>query len=580
MLTVYSAQGSPGASTTAMYLAAHWASTGREVLLIEADPAGGSLSHHLGIQFTPGSASFVASGLPILSSNLVDHSQDVLFENLHVMPATSSPTGARGIVEWFAARAGDLRTISENEIAVIIDAGRITSDAAIAELTANAAGVVVVARGDSSPSSLEHLGELMAAGAVEGGPERGVVTIGDSPWSAGEWDENCGLTFCGAIKVSAEMTGDLTAFLSRNKRKSKKWRVSLEEVAERVFPYAQPPPGSPRPDASAKEPPVVAEPVEVVASAPSSAELVLPPPSQEAAEPEPEPEPEAEPVYEPVYEQPEPQPVYQQQPPPEPQPMYYQPPAPEPMYQEPPDYYDAPPPEPVSGEYYETPLPVYQPPPVYLPAPELPAAYQQPQQPPPRPQQPPAPEQQAYYQQQPAPEQQAYYQQQPEAPQPPPAPQATTPQYAAPAPPAPQATTPQYAAPAPPAPQATTPQYAAPAPPAPQVAPQQYAAPAPPPPQAVAPQYAAPLPSSPQAATPQQYAAPQPAAAAQQYAAPPEAAPQPAAPQAAATPPPPTPQPAPPQPEIAPSGSFRDWAARMHGHAPLGNKTTNHGGAS
>ena len=369
-----------------MYLAAHWASTGREVLLIEADPAGGSLSHHLGIQFTPGSASFVASGLPILSGNLVDHSRTCCFENLHVMPATSSPTGARGIVEWFAARAGDLRTISENGIAVIIDAGRITSDAAIAELTANAAGVVVVARGDSSPSSLEHLGELMAAGAVEGVPERGVVTIGDSPWSAGEWDENCGLTFCGAIKVSAEMTGDLTAFLSRNKRKSKKWRVSLEEVAERVFPYAQPPPGSPRPDASAEQAPVVAEPVEVVASAPSSAELLLPPPSQEAPEPEPEPEPEAEPVYEPVYEQPEPQPVYeqpepqpvyQQQPPPEPQPMYYQPPAPEPMYQEPPDYYDAPPPFAGTGVWgvLRDAAAGVSAAPVYLPAPELPAAY-------------------------------------------------------------------------------------------------------------------------------------------------------------------------------------------------------------
>ena len=80
MLTVYSTQGSPGASTTAMHLAAHWASEGREVLLIEADPAGGSLSHNLGIQFTPGSASFVASGLPILSNHLIDHAQDVLFE--------------------------------------------------------------------------------------------------------------------------------------------------------------------------------------------------------------------------------------------------------------------------------------------------------------------------------------------------------------------------------------------------------------------------------------------------------------------------------------------------------------------
>ena len=144
MLTVYSTQGSPGASTTAMHLAANWASEGREVLLIEADPAGGSLSHNLGIQFTPGSASFVASGLPILSNHLIDHAQDVLFENLHVMPAPASPTGARGIFNTFAEFSENLRTISENEMAVIIDGGRMTADTAASALTTGATGVVVV----------------------------------------------------------------------------------------------------------------------------------------------------------------------------------------------------------------------------------------------------------------------------------------------------------------------------------------------------------------------------------------------------------------------------------------------------
>ena len=135
VLTVYSTQGSPGASTTAMHLAAHWASEGREILLIEADPAGGSLSHNLGIQFTPGSASFVASGLPVQSNHLIDHAQDVLFENLHVMPAPASPTGARGIFDTFADFSEELRTISENEMAVIIDGGRMTADTAASALT-------------------------------------------------------------------------------------------------------------------------------------------------------------------------------------------------------------------------------------------------------------------------------------------------------------------------------------------------------------------------------------------------------------------------------------------------------------
>ena len=241
MLTVYSIQGSPGASTAAMHLAAHWASEGREILLIEADPAGGSLSHNLGIQFTPGSASFVASGLPVHSNHLIDHAQDVLFENLHVMPAPASPTGARGIFKTFADFSEELRTISENEMAVIIDGGRITTDTAASGLTTGAAGVVVVCRNNSQLSSLEHLKDMLAAGLGEGGPQGCAVTVGKSPLSPEEWQENCGLTFCGSIDLVADMATDLSAYLARSKRKSKKWRASVDQVGEKLYPYAHPP---------------------------------------------------------------------------------------------------------------------------------------------------------------------------------------------------------------------------------------------------------------------------------------------------------------------------------------------------
>ena len=241
MLTVYSTQGSPGASTTAMHLAAHWASQGREILLIEADPAGGSLSHNLGIQFTPGSASFVASGLPVQSNHLIDHAQDVLFENLHVMPAPASPTGARGIFNTFADFSEDLRTISENEMAVIIDGGRVTADTAASGLTTSAAGVMVVCRNNNQLPSLEHLRDVLVANPGGDGPQGCSVAIGKSPMSPEEWQESCGLTFCGSIEIVADMATDLSAYLARSKRKSKKWRTSLEEVGEKLYPYAQPP---------------------------------------------------------------------------------------------------------------------------------------------------------------------------------------------------------------------------------------------------------------------------------------------------------------------------------------------------
>ena len=564
MLTVYSAHGSPGASTTAMYLAAQWASTGTEVLLIEADPGGGSLSHHLGIQFTPGSASLVASGLPVRSGNLIDHSQDILFNSLHVMPATSSPTGAREIVRWWNERAGELRDISESEMAVIVDAGRVTADSVAADLTAHAAGVLVVARGNSSPSSLEHVGSLLSAEACGDGVERGVVTIGDSPLSAEEWRERCDLAFYGSIMEFAEVAGDLSTFLNRNKRKSKRWRGSLEEVATKVLPFAKPASGASRAQRlapAAEAPPVPEEP-----PAPSPAPAAASPPPAAADEPQ-EPELELEPELHDgtpatgAYSQPMPQPdpyyatpaeVYGQATPPAddrchpPAPPYAAPPPAQTYQQHPPEqqaaYFESPPGAP-EHVYYDTPLPVYQPPPAglaqpqpqqsgYRVPPELLAVYQQHGVAPswaPSAHEPQRYQQQAY---QPEPELPPLYQQpyQPEPELPPLYQQAYQPER-------PQHEAQRY-------------QQQAYQPERPQHEAQRYQQQAyqPEPPQHEAQRYQ----QQPQA--PQQ---PQGAPPAYQYANQP-----------------------PLLPDVAPSGSFRDWATRMHAHAPQGTSNSSHGGGS
>ena len=241
MLTFYSTKGSPGASTSALHLAALWASEGREVLLIEADPAGGSISHNLGIQFTPGTASFVAAGEPMRSNHLIDHAQDVLFTNLHVMPAPASPTGARGIFQVFSDLSEELRSISENEMAVIIDGGTVADETAASGLTASAAGVVVVCRDDSELSSLTRLTDALAARAGSEAPVGCAVTVGKSPMSTEEWQQSHGLTFGGSIMTLSDSASDLTTFLNRTKRKNRKWLTSLEQVAEALYPYAQPP---------------------------------------------------------------------------------------------------------------------------------------------------------------------------------------------------------------------------------------------------------------------------------------------------------------------------------------------------
>ena len=505
MLTVYSTQGSPGASTTAMHLAAHWASTGREVLLIEADPAGGTLSHNLGIQFTPGSASFVASRLPVLSNHLIDHAQDVLFENLHVMPAPASPTGARGIFHTFVDYFEDLRTISENEIAVIIDGGRITADTVASGLTTGAAGVAVVCRSNSQLSSLEHLKDVLTA-SPDDGPQGCVVTIGNSPMDPEEWHESHGLTFCGSIEILANMATDLSAYLDRKKRKSKKWWTSLEQVGEKLYQYAQPPASdqSRRTKPPAQAPPPTtgpdddAGPAAAAASEPLAAEDPAPYGQAPPAAPQ------------------EPMPAYGQA-----LPMAT---APGPDYGQP---HDLPPDG--AGAYGQPPPPY---PPAQYPAPP----YEQPQ----------PGTYEAHPPQQPAP---PYEQPQPGT-------------YEA---HPPQQPAPPYEQPQPGTYEAHPPQQ--PAPPYEQPQPGTYEAH---PPQHPAPPYEQPQPGTYEAHPPQHHPAPpyeqpQPGT----YEAHPPQHPAPPYEQPPARPEHPTPVPpeaeSPPRPNMEPTGSFREWAVKLHG---------------
>ncbi|WP_419947076.1 hypothetical protein [Candidatus Poriferisodalis sp.] len=246
MLTVYSSYRSPGASTTAIYLAAQWASTGRQVLLIEADGTAGTLSQKLGIQFTPGTASFMASGKPVTAASLVDHAQDVLFNDLHVMPTPSSPSGARSIAERFAHLGEELRDIADSEMAVIVDAGRLTPEARASELTTSAAAVLIVTRDNAQLPSLEHVHGGLAEEPDMPGPLGLVATVGPSPLKEDEWRSQHGLSFVGSVELTAERGTDLSMFMSRGKRKSRKLRSSIDKLADKLYEFAFP--------ASASEP--------------------------------------------------------------------------------------------------------------------------------------------------------------------------------------------------------------------------------------------------------------------------------------------------------------------------------------
>lgn len=337
MLTVYSTYGSPGASTTAIYLAAQWASSGRQVLLIETDAAAGSLSQKLGIQFTPGTASFMASDKPVTAANLIEHAQDVLFNDFHVMPTPSSPSGAKTIAERFALLGEELRDISDSEMAIIVDGGRLTAETRTSELTTSAAAVLIVARDNTQLPSLEHVSDILVDGASLPGPLGLVATIGPSPLSDAEWSTRHGLRSVGSVDLSTERGTDLSMFMSRGKRKSRKLRSSFEKLAGALYEYACPASAAaPQARLPANRPESDAAPADIPDMPPAADPGGLLAGTSLSAPPAPAP---PQPPQTPYDQQPQtpydqqPQTPYDQQPP---APAAYEPPPPQPEYQQPP----------------------------------------------------------------------------------------------------------------------------------------------------------------------------------------------------------------------------------------------------
>jgi hypothetical protein len=179
LVCVCSTKGSPGASVTALALAAVWptAATGRKVVLAEADPDGGSLVTRWGLGRDPGLVSLAAAGRHGLAPDaLWDHSQD-LPGGLAVVPALDDPARAAATLRSCGpALAAWLAGLSE--VDVIVDAGRIWNPLT-QPLRDHADRVLLVAR-----PSADQL--LPAAPTAAANANTRWLLVGNAPYRPGE----------------------------------------------------------------------------------------------------------------------------------------------------------------------------------------------------------------------------------------------------------------------------------------------------------------------------------------------------------------------------------------------------------
>jgi hypothetical protein len=197
-----------GVTTLALALAAtcpsRSGSSGRRVLLVEADPAGGTLAASSGWPPEPSLVSLAAAarrgGDPALAW---EHCQQ-LPGGARVLAAPAPGEQARGALGMLGPLLGRL---GELESDVLVDCGRLDPGSPALTLWEGADTAVLVAR--------PRLSDLQAlASWLEGRPgarAAGVVPVGDGPYPDGEIAEAFGLPVLGRIPWDPDTAEALTS---------------------------------------------------------------------------------------------------------------------------------------------------------------------------------------------------------------------------------------------------------------------------------------------------------------------------------------------------------------------------------
>jgi MinD-like ATPase involved in chromosome partitioning or flagellar assembly len=147
MLALASVKGSPGATTTALALAAVWP-PGPRVVLAECDPAGGDLSANFGLAKTPGLLSLAAASRRERDEDLLWRHTQALPGGLQVVAGPIGADQARAALTMLAADsfAAIRRASIQPDMLVIADCGRLDPASPVLALARAADALVLVAR--------------------------------------------------------------------------------------------------------------------------------------------------------------------------------------------------------------------------------------------------------------------------------------------------------------------------------------------------------------------------------------------------------------------------------------------------
>lgn len=181
LVTLVSAHGSPGVTTTALVLAATWPEPKR-CLLVEADPFGGVISARYGLSDTPGLSTLAAQSRSGLDTATLEEHLQRLPGGLGVLVGPASQEEAQAVWRDVAGPLAEWAQ-SESDFDMIVDRGRLPAATPPNGMPANTGPTLVVTR-----PSVDQLrpASIRQAALATAGADASLLLVGDRPYGPGE----------------------------------------------------------------------------------------------------------------------------------------------------------------------------------------------------------------------------------------------------------------------------------------------------------------------------------------------------------------------------------------------------------
>lgn len=244
LIALCSVKGSPGVTTVALALAAHWPDAeNTRRLVAEVDPSGGDVAVRLGLPPTPGLVTLAAAARRARDAAVVWEHTQTLTGGARVLVAPPGGLHARAALHTLAGAPEDgllAAAAREPGVIVLADCGRVDPDSP-AEAIARRAALLVLVTGtgiDALAHSAARLQDL-----ARWAPRSGLLLTGDG-YLTGDVERELGVPAIGRIPHHPAAAAILNGCQPRRLRDRGSGFIRATSALARTLAATPPPPGA------------------------------------------------------------------------------------------------------------------------------------------------------------------------------------------------------------------------------------------------------------------------------------------------------------------------------------------------